>query len=207
MISADELSPPAAVHPVHVVAIGASAGGVAGIRTVVSALPASLPAAVLIVLHSSPRHESLLPFLLGRHTTLAVKQAAHGEALAAGAVYVAPSDQHLLVRHGRLELSRSRLVQFSRPSIDLLFESVAVEYGPGALAVILTGEGVDGALGILAVKRTGGRTIAQDPTGVTHRSMPQAAIDTGCVDAVLPLHQIGPAIARLVRGQPSTDAA
>jgi two-component system chemotaxis response regulator CheB len=105
---------------------------------------------------------------------------------------------HLLVAGPRLELSQSKLVHFTRPSVDLLFESVAGAYGERAIGVILTGSGVDGATGIQAIKRMGGTTIVQDPATAVHPSMPQAAIGTGCVDHVCPLAAVAETIVALV---------
>jgi two-component system, chemotaxis family, protein-glutamate methylesterase/glutaminase len=184
--------------PFDIVAIGASAGGVEALHTVVVPLPAGLPVAVLIVQHLDPRHRSVLAFLLGRHARVPVKQAVHDEAIAPGTIYIAPPDMHLLVANGRLELSHSKLVHFTRPSVDLLFESVAGAYGERAIGVILTGSGIDGATGIRAIKRMGGTTIAQDPVGAAHPGMPQAAHATGCIDYRLPLEEICPTIVQLV---------
>ena len=181
-----------------VIAIGASAGGVQALHVVIPALPEGLPAAVLVVLHLDPRHESLLPTLLRRHAHLAVKAAVHGDRIEAGTVYLAPADMHLLVALDRIELSHSRLVHFTRPSVDLLFESVAGAYGPRAIGVILTGTGMDGATGIRAIKRQGGRTLVEEPDTAAHSGMPKAALDTGCVDQRLPLDRIANALVGLV---------
>jgi two-component system chemotaxis response regulator CheB len=192
------VSPATERLPYDVVAIGASAGGVEALHAVVSTLPADLPVAVLIVQHLDPRHKSLLPSLLGRRTRLPVRQAVHGEPIRSGTIYIAPPDMHLLVGGGQLELSHSQLVHFTRPSIDLLFESVAGAYGERAIGVILTGSGVDGATGVSAIKRVGGTTIVQAPEHAAHPGMPQAACATGCVDYRLPLEEIGLAIVELV---------
>jgi two-component system chemotaxis response regulator CheB len=202
----DRRSPPAggASPQYDAVAIGASAGGVEALHVVVNSLPAGLPAAVLIVQHMDPRHKSMLAGLLGRYSALPVKQAANGESVRAGSVYIAQPDAHLIVRDGRLVLTDTPLVHFSRPSIDLLFESVADTYGDRGIAVVLSGTGVDGAAGIRAVKAKGGTTIVQDPATAAHPGMPQAARATGCADLVLPLVEIGPAIARLVAPSPDT---
>jgi two-component system chemotaxis response regulator CheB len=188
-----------------VVAIGASAGGVEALHVVVNSLPAGLPAAVLIVQHMDPRHKSMLAALLQRYSSLTVKQAVSGEEVRSGTVYIAQPDAHLVVRDGRLVLTDTPLVHFSRPSIDLLFESVADTFGDRAIAVVLSGSGVDGAAGIRAVKAKGGTTIVQDPATAAHPGMPQAARGTGCADVVLPLVEVGPAIANLVapEGDPS----
>jgi two-component system chemotaxis response regulator CheB len=117
-------------------------------------------------------------------------------------VYIAQPNAHLLVRDRRLVLTDTALVHFSRPSVDLLFESVADGYGDRAIGVILSGSGVDGADGIRAIKTKGGTTIVQQPTSAAHPGMPQAARATRCVDVTLPLEDIGPAIVQLVT--PST---
>jgi two-component system, chemotaxis family, protein-glutamate methylesterase/glutaminase len=188
-----------------VVAIGASAGGVEALHVLVEALPADFLAAVLIVQHMDPRHRSMLAGLLARRCRLRVKQATNGEPVRPGTVYIAQPDAHLLVREGRLVLTDTKLVHFSRPSIDLLFESVADSYGDRAISVILSGSGVDGADGTRAVKAKGGTTIVQSPASAAHGGMPRAARATGCVDVTLPLEEIGPAIVNLVMPGPGDD--
>jgi two-component system, chemotaxis family, protein-glutamate methylesterase/glutaminase len=190
--SADEVA-----VPVDIVAIGASAGGVEALGVVIDALPADLSAAVVIVQHLNPRVPSRLSALLGRHSRLAVKDAANDEQILPGVVYLAQPGLHLTVHGGRLAFSDSELVHFSRPSIDRLFESVADAYGDRAVGVILTGTGVDGAAGVRAIKAHGGTTIVQDPATAAYDGMPEAARATGCVDFVLPLAGIGPALAAL----------
>ena len=187
-----------------IVAIGASAGGVEALHVVVSALPAHFPAPVLVVQHMDPRHKSMLAGLLARRSQLSVKQASADEEIRPGTVYIAQPDAHLLVRNRRLLLTDTAQVHFSRPSIDLLFHSVADAYGDRAIAVVLSGSGVDGADGIRAVKAKGGTTVAQNPASAAHSGMPQAARATGCVDVVLPLEEIGPALVSLV--MPATGA-
>jgi two-component system chemotaxis response regulator CheB len=189
-----------------VVAIGASAGGVEALHIVVEALPVDFPAAVLVVQHMDPRHRSMLAGLLARRSRLRVKQATHGEVIEAGTVYIAQPDAHLVVRDGRLLLTDTKQVHFSRPSIDLLFESVADAYGDRAISVILSGSGVDGADGTRTIKAKGGTTIAQSPSSAAHGGMPQAARATGCVDVTLPLEEIGPAIVNLVAPAPGDEA-
>jgi two-component system, chemotaxis family, protein-glutamate methylesterase/glutaminase len=192
--------------PYDVVAIGSSAGGVEALHTLVTALPADLPVAVLIVQHLDPRHKSVLAALLSRHSRLPVKQAVHDEPIRPAAIYIAPPDRHLLVANGRIELSQSQLVHFTRPSIDLLFESVAGAYGERVIGIILTGTGFDGATGIRAVKRMGGTTIVQDPAQAAHSGMPHAAHATGCVDYVLALDEIGPTIVQMVASRTTERA-
>lgn len=185
-----------------VVVIGASAGGIEALHAVAAVLPADFPAPVLIVQHMDPRHKSLLAGLLGRRCRLRVKQAANEEEIRVGTMYIAQPDMHLIVRAGRLVLTDTKQVHFSRPSIDLLFQSAADAYGDRAIAVILSGSGVDGADGIRAIKAKGGTTIVQDPATAAHAGMPQAARATNCVDFTLQLEEIGPALASLVAPGP-----
>jgi two-component system chemotaxis response regulator CheB len=189
------------------VAIGASAGGLQALRSVVAALPADLPAAVLVVLHLDPRATSRLPALLAAATTLRVRDVREETLVEAGVLYVAVPDRHLQVAERRIRLGASAPVHHVRPSVDHLFESVALGWGTGAIGVVLTGNGFDGALGIAAIKAAGGRTIVQDPADAEYRGMPRAAIATGQVDSVLPLAEIGPAIAHAVAAVVAGQAA
>jgi two-component system chemotaxis response regulator CheB len=183
----------------HVVVIAASAGGLKAIAEVLSGLPAGFPAAVVVVQHLDPSHQSLMAEILTRKTGLGVKQARTGDALVPGSVFVAPPDRHLLVSaDGTLLLSESKLVHFVRPSADLLFDSAASSFGGRCIAVVLTGTGVDGSEGVRAVKKAGGTVIAQDEVTAEFFGMPGAAIATGCADETLPLHEIAPALVRLV---------
>jgi two-component system chemotaxis response regulator CheB len=162
-------------------------------------LPASFPASIAIVQHLDPRHRSLMADILRRRTRLQVKQAAEGDHMEAGTVYIAPPDRHLLVNpDGTLSLTQSELVHFVRPSADLLFESVAASYRDRAIAVVLTGTGSDGSMGLGAVKKMGGTVIAQDERSAEFTGMPLAAIHTGNVDFVLPLDEISSALVTLV---------
>jgi two-component system chemotaxis response regulator CheB len=187
---------------VEIVAIAASAGGLSAISTVLSALPLGLPAAVLVLQHLDRGRPSLLPDILGRRALLPVRSALDGERPAPGCIYVAPPDEHLLVQHDRtMQLTHTALVRYVRPSADLLFESVADAYGPAAVAVVLTGTGSDGSDGVCAIKRAGGTVIAQDEATSEFFGMPGAAIESGSVDYVLPLGEIGAAIRGLIQGE------
>lgn len=182
-----------------VIAMAASAGGLKALTTILSALPPTFPAAILIVQHVDPRHKSLMAAILERRTQLAVKEGANGDRLRPGTVYIAPPDYHLLVDgDGTLSLSHSELVHFVRPSADLLFESVAASYRERAIAVVLTGTGSDGAMGVQAIKKMGGTVIAQDEASAEFFGMPGAAIQTGGVDFVLPLDEIASSVMTLV---------
>jgi two-component system chemotaxis response regulator CheB len=188
----DTHAPPCAV------AIGASAGGVQALRTIIAALPADLQAAVFVVLHLDPNGRSLLPMLLAAATPLHVRDVREGGVIESGTVYVAVPDRHLLVSDGRVWLASSEPVHYVRPSVDRLFESVALAWLTAAVGVVLTGNGSDGASGIVAIKLAGGYTIVQDPSDAEYPSMPRAAIATGSVDSVLPLAAIAPAVAKAV---------
>jgi len=182
-----------------IVAVAASAGGLQALRQLVAELPPDFPAAVLVVQHLDPRHRSLMAEILGRATHLKVKQAEEGEAVRASTVYIAAPNRHLLVGpDGTLSLSDMELVHFLRPSADLMFESVAGSYRDRAIAVVLTGTGTDGAMGVRAVKKVGGTVIAQDEATAEFFGMPGAAAQTGSVDIVLPLSEIASALVSLV---------
>ena len=188
-----------------VIAIGASAGGLFALSEVLRHLPADFPATVLIVQHLSPRHKSHLSELLGHVTALAVCEASDGVPLMAAMAYVAPRDEHLVVKDGVLRLVHSEAVRFVRPSIDLLFESVAQQYGDRAVGVILSGALRDGTRGVQCIKEAGGVTLAEDPSDAEFPSMPLSAVSTGCVDRVLPLAEMGPALISLCSGEPNSN--
>jgi two-component system chemotaxis response regulator CheB len=192
-----------ASKPFDVVALASSAGGLTALSTVLGALPSEFPVAIVVVQHLDPRHRSLMADILSRRTPLKVKQAEEGETLHPATVYIAPPDRHLLVNaDGTLSLTQSVLVHFVRPSADLLFESVAASYRDRAIAVVLSGSGSDGSMGVQAIKRMGGTVIAQDEATAEFSGMPSAAIKTRSVDFILPLAEIGPALAALVlRGE------
>jgi two-component system chemotaxis response regulator CheB len=182
-----------------VVVIGASAGGVYALETVLRALPDPFPVPVAVVLHLSPDHESVLAQVLTRITGRRVEWATNGAKLVAGAIVAAPPDRHLEVDdQGSVVLATTPRVHFSRPSLDHLFVSAARTFGPRALAVILTGNGSDGTDGALAVRDAGGVVIAQDEASSEYFNMPREVISAGAATLVLPLNSIPAAITRLV---------
>jgi two-component system, chemotaxis family, protein-glutamate methylesterase/glutaminase len=186
----------------EVVAIAASAGGLNALSQLLSGLPANFPAAVVVVQHLDPRHRSLMADILSRRTPLQVKQAEETDKLSPGTVFIAPPNKHLLVdSEGTLSLTQSKLVHFVRPSADLLFESVAASFKDQVIGVVLSGSGSDGAMGVKAIKKMGGTVIAQDEATSEFFSMPNAAIQTGCVDFILPLREIPPALVTLVMSE------
>jgi two-component system chemotaxis response regulator CheB len=186
-----------------IVMLAASAGGLAALSEVLGALPADFPIPIVIVQHLDPRHRSLMAEILERRTRLNVEEATEGAKLEASTVYIAPPDEHLLVASdGSLNLSHTELVHFVRPSADLLFESGAGAFPGRAIGVVLTGSGSDANMGVKAIEQTGGTVIAQDPQNAEFSGMPQAAIDTGDVDFILDLKEIGPALVALVMLEP-----
>jgi two-component system chemotaxis response regulator CheB len=183
----------------HAVAFVASAGGVAALGDVLAALPRNLDAALIVLLHLLPEHQSHLAAILGRQTSLHVKEAAGGDALEPGCVYVAPPDAHLVVeRDATLSLRTEAPVRHLRPSGDVLLESLAGVYNGDCMAVVLTGLGSDGTVGCRAVKGAGGTVVAQDEATSEYFGMPHAAIAAGVVDRVLPLDEIAPAVVDFV---------
>jgi two-component system chemotaxis response regulator CheB len=185
--------------PFDVVVLVASAGGIPALTTILSRLPADFPAAVIVLQHLDPSHPSLLAQILGRCARLPVHQARQGDRLLPGAVFVAPPDRHLLVDgEGVISLTETEPVHFVRPSADHLLKSIARSFGRRAVAVVLTGSGLDGAEGIRLIKQMGGTVIAQDRPTSSSFGMPGAAIRTGCVDSILPLGAIASALVHLV---------
>lgn len=188
--------------PYAIVAVASSAGGIHGLIVLLGMLDPDLPVPVLVVQHLDPRHRTVIADVLSRRTDIPVKLAEAEERALPGTVYIAPPDRHLLIdSDGVMTLSNTKLVHFVRPSADLLFESVAGAYGPRAIACVLTGTGSDGAMGVDAVKSRGGTVIVEDPLSAEFKGMPQAAVDTGAADYVLPLAEI----ATVVRGLVETE--
>jgi two-component system, chemotaxis family, protein-glutamate methylesterase/glutaminase len=175
----------------HLIAIGASAGGLHSIFSVLEPLPVDLDCCITIATHLSQTHDSILAELLGRRAKMTVVPATDNQPLRNGIVFVAQPRFHLAVSADHLHLIDRPPVQFLRPNIDVLFESVAQQYGSRAIGVILSGTGHDGSEGIRAIKMAGGTTIIEDPTFAEFADMPVASKRTGCVDFVLPLEKIG----------------
>lgn len=180
----------------EVVAIGASTGGPGAILSVLHSLPRQFSLPILIVLHINELFASAFAEWLDGQSTRRVAYARDGEAVASyvGRIAVAPPGKHLVVRQGRLRLTLDAERHCCRPSVDVLFESTAREYGRSAAAVLLTGMGRDGAAGLLEIRRAGGLTIAQDKATSVVYGMPREAALIGAAEQVLPLSDIGSAI-------------
>ena len=187
---------PAAV----VVALGASAGGIEPVCTIVSGLPRDIRAAVLVVVHLNAAAPSVLDHILARCGPLPVSFASDGDLMEEGHVYIAPADYHLLIAGDRLTLDHGPTVNASRPSVDVLFTSLAATYGPRSVGVILSGTRDDGAAGLHAIHQAGGHTIVQDPKDAVFPGMPTAACDTTAPDAVAPAQRIAGLISQIVEG-------
>lgn len=173
-------------HAPRVVAVGASAGAVEALLDLLPELPPDLPAPVLIVVHVPRDRGSALPELFATRCAARVVEAEDKIDADAGTVYFAPSGYHLLVeRDGRLALSSDELVNLSRPSIDVLFESAAYAFGPRTLGIVLSGANADGARGLACIRARGGLAWVQDPQTARMAFMPEAAIAAAHPDAVL----------------------
>jgi two-component system chemotaxis response regulator CheB len=183
----------------QVVAIGASTGGPKALLEVISSLPRDLPAAVLIVQHMPEGFTQSLAERLNWQSSLEVMEAKDGDRVRSGLVLIAPGNRHMEVDGKHIRLTDGARVNHVRPSVDVLMESVAVHYGPNTLGVLMTGMGQDGAAGIKAIKRRGGRTIAQDESSCAVFGMPKAAIEQRSVDNVEPLGKIAQKIISMLR--------
>jgi two-component system, chemotaxis family, protein-glutamate methylesterase/glutaminase len=173
------------------VVIGASAGALDALSTILPALPAAYALPVMVVVHLPPDKHSILVDLLQTKCAIRIREAGDKEPILAGNVYLAPPDYHLLVETGRtLALSSGEPVLYSRPSIDVLFETAADAYGAGLIGIVLTGANKDGAKGLKAIGTAGGTAIVQDPLSASASAMPQAAIDAWPDARVLSLEQI-----------------
>jgi two-component system chemotaxis response regulator CheB len=182
---------PLAQRRIAAIVIGASAGGIEALVRLLPALPQALPAPVFIVQHLPRERPSLLVDIFAPKCALAVREALDKDPIEPGTIYFAPPDYHLLIDRGpQLSLSADELVNFSRPAIDVLFESAADVYGRQLLGIVLTGGNDDGAAGLAAIHVAGGLTVIQQPDTAQVSIMPAAALKRVAADFVLPLDQI-----------------
>jgi two-component system chemotaxis response regulator CheB len=184
----------------RVIAMGASTGGPSAIASVLSALPVHFPIPILVVVHIASAFGDTFVHWLDGQCSLRVVAASDGAELPApseaGTVFVAPPDRHLIVRGGKMWLTRDPEVHGCRPAVDYLFDSLAREMGAATAACLLTGIGRDGAAGLLALRQRGAYTIAQDESTSVVFGMPREAARLGAAQAVLPLQEIGAALMR-----------
>ncbi|GAA5481897.1 chemotaxis protein CheB [Haloferula sargassicola] len=182
-----------------IVAIGSSAGGIRALETFFGALEAR-DMAIVVVSHLSPGHESSLPELIGRSTELEVREAKHGAEVLPGHVHVGPPGTHLDLRQGRLWLTEVAEGQAPHLPVDHLFRSLAWDAGERAIAIVLSGAGSDGTLGVREIKAASGMVMIQEPDSAEYRSMPHSAESTGTADYVLPPEKMPDALSAYVAG-------
>lgn len=190
------------------VVIGVSTGGVSALKLLLGALPADFPIPILVTTHISPDADDSLAVLLDTLCSIRVKEADELEPLAAATVYLAPANYHLQVeRGGFLSLSVDAPVNFARPSVDILFETAAVAFGPALIGVIMTGAGYDGSRGFKRIKGLGGLTIVQDPADAEADSMPRSALAAITADHVVTLKELAPLLSKLSSQRTVVDRA
>lgn len=195
---------------IQLLVMGGSAGALDALPKILSHLSSeqAVPAAIVVVIHLAPGRTTGLAGVLGTTTTVPVKEAEDKEPLRPGAIYVAPPDYHLLVeRDGHLALSGDAPVHYSRPAIDVLFESAADARGAAVVGLLLSGASADGAQGLEAIANAGGLTIVQSPDSARMPTMPRAALARFQPDHVLPPDEIGPLLARLLGTHPPREEA
>jgi len=192
--SARPVPPAPAKRAIEVLAIGASTGGPNALAALMAALPAELPVPVVVVQHMPPMFTKLLADRLSAGSPLLVQEAAGGEILAPGQVWIAPGDHHMTVVRGprgvKLKLDQGPPENSCRPAVDVLFRSVAEVYGASALATVLTGMGQDGLIGASWIKEHGGLVLAQDEATSVVWGMPGYVVRGGLADRVLPLGDV-----------------
>jgi len=174
----------------RVIAVGASLGGLDALQMLLRGLPATFTCPIVIVQHRRPEVDGRLVELLNGRSTLPVLEPDDKEKIQPGHVYLAPPNYHLVIEYGFFSLSLDAPVLFARPSIDVLFESLADSYGPDGVAVMMTSSNDDGALGAQAVKAAGGRVLVQDPATAKAPEGPRAVLAAVTADRILPLENL-----------------
>jgi two-component system chemotaxis response regulator CheB len=178
-------------NPVDAIVIGGSTGALEALAVLLPAIPRGCAIPVALVVHLPPTKPSHLVEVLAMQTSLPVQEVEDKQPVVGGVIYVAPPNYHLLIeRGGNFALSADEQVHFSRPAIDMLFDSASDTYGDRLAGIILTGANADGARGLATIKRRGGLAIVQSPIGALARSMPDAAIAASQTAHVLPLEEI-----------------
>ncbi len=189
------------------IVIGSSAGGIKALNTLLSALPKNFPLPIIIVQHLHPNSNGYLINIFQSVCPLFVKQADEKEKIVSSTVYIAPPNYHLMVEEDfTFSLSLEERVNFSRPSIDVLFETAAWTYWNQLIGIVLTGANQDGSQGLKKIKQCGGYTIVQDPNTAEADTMPRAALAATPVDKVLAIKAITPHLLQLLNlSEPNTE--
>jgi two-component system chemotaxis response regulator CheB len=182
----------------EIIVVGASAGGMKALEIILAKLPRGFEVPIVAVQHRARESSDAYAEVLGKGSALPVREIEDDDKLRAPGVYLAPPDYHVLIEPGRMALSIDDPVSYSRPSIDVLFESAADVYGSRVCAVLLTGANADGAKGLVRVKQAGGYAIVQDPHTAESPEMPAAGIANAPVDVVLPLDEIAAELVRRI---------
>lgn len=191
----------------EIIVIGASAGGIIALRALVHALPPTLQATLFVVVHTTPDSPGLLAEVLKSAGPLPASKALHNAPFAPGHIYVAPPNYHLLVIQDRMRVEQGPPENHVRPSIDVLFRSAALAYGPRVTGILLSGLMDDGVAGLGAIKDFGGRTIVQEPDEAQFRELPANALRQGKVDFCLPIAKIAELLADPDHWQPPARQA
>jgi two-component system chemotaxis response regulator CheB len=191
---------PSDKRKVSCIVIAASTGGPMALCQICSGLPASFPVPIILVQHNTSGFDKGFVQWLDGYSQLDVRLAEEGMTPVKGNVYVAPTDKHILIGKNGIYFDDGQPVNNQKPSSDILFKSAAETYGDSLVSIVLTGMGNDGAEGTRSVKQAGGLTVTQDEATSMIYGMPQAAVETGCVDLVLPLNGIAPKLISLTAG-------
>ena len=189
--------------PFQMIAVGTSLGGFEALKTMLGSLPEDFPAAVAVVQHRSREDSEGMLHLMQPHVRLPLVEVEDKDEIKGGYVYLSPPNYHLVAERGYFALSADSPVMHARPSIDVLFESVAESFGEQAIGVLLTGMSRDGTAGLAKIKERGGFAVVQDPSSAEGQTMPESAIASVPVDRVLPLAEIAPFLVELCAGQRS----
>lgn len=187
---------------IDLIVIGGSAGGLPALLELVRELPADLPAALCVAIHTSPYSPGMLADIVERRTRLPCAFAQNGETIQPGRIYVAPVDRHLLIEDGRLRVTHGPRENGFRPAVDPLFRTAARWHGPRAAGIVLSGSLGDGSFGLAAIKHAGGTTIIQNPEEAQVPSMPLSALRGAPIDHIVKAAEMAPLIIQLSRGRP-----
>lgn len=189
-----------------VIAIGASAGGVEILLELVHGLPADLPASLFVVVHMAPGHSSVLPELLSQRGPLPAKHPLHDERIEPGQIYVAPPDNHLMLRRGVMEVVRGPKENGHRPAVDVLFRTASAAYGPRVIGVVLSGYQDCGTAGMMSIKARGGVSVVQTPESALASDMPRSVLEKVSVDHVVDPCALPELLVRLARSEAGPPA-